>query len=232
MPITITNILAPEIADIIRAVLAASGASAADLATYDALPAGGTMVLTTNTSVQSFQQTVRANALAMLPGAYRINGADSFLDQASSGTTSNSTSAIQGSGSSSVDTRIQAGTLPAFAFLNTGTGGGGGQFKMRRTNVAYVPGSLTTAAVAFNTPIFPDTSYPGTSARFYVFVQKRPTNNVPTIDNNADGGFSGNIGMSSGISWIQLGGYSGTVYSSGNLAHRQWQAVAAPIAGW
>jgi hypothetical protein len=226
------NFTGLRIADQVRNILSVSGASAADLATYDALPAGGTMVLTTSPSVQSFQQTVRANALSMLSGAYRINGADSFLDQASSGTTSNSTTAIQGSGSTSADTKIQAGTLPVFAFLNTGTGGGGGQFKMRRTNVAYVSGSLITAAVAFNTPIFPDTTYPGSNARFYVFVQKRPTLNTPTIDNNADGGFSGNIGMTSGVSWIQLGGYNGTVYTSGNLNHRQWQAIAAPVSNW
>ncbi|MFY7884118.1 MAG: hypothetical protein ACOVOV_04655 [Dolichospermum sp.] len=230
MPTFNLNFTGNRITDPIKKVLITSGVSSVDLATYDALPLGGTMCLTTNVASQTFQQTIRANALSMLTGAYRINGADTLLDQASSGTTSNSTACFQGSGSSSTDTLIKAGTLPIFAFLNTGTGGGGGNFKMRRTNVAYVSGSLITAGVAFNTAIFPDTAYPGASARYYVFVQKLPTTNVPTIDNNADGGFSGNIGMSSGpANWIQLGGYNGTVYTSGNLNHRQWQAIAATI---
>jgi hypothetical protein len=232
MPTFNLNYTGLRITDQIYAILVASGASAADLATYDALPVGGTMCLTTNVTSQTFQQTVRTNALNMLSGAYRINGADTLLDQTASGTTSNGTAAFQGAGSTSTDTRIIAGTLPVFAFLNTGTGGGGGQFKMRRTNAAFVSGSLITAGSVFSTLVFPDTTYPGASARFYVFVQKRPTANAPTIDNNADGAFSGNIGMLSGpANWV-AGGYNTTTYGTGNLNHRQWQAIAAPITNW
>jgi hypothetical protein len=230
MPFTL-NFTGTRITDLIRQVLSASGTSAADLATYDALPVGGTMVLTSPTT-QAFQQTVRANALSMLPGAYRINGADTYMDSPGGGLTSNGIAAYQGAGSSSAETRIQAGTLPVFAFLYTGGGGGAGQFKMRRTDAAFVPGSLITAGSVFNTLVFPDTNYPGVSGRYFVFVQKRPSVNVPTIDNNADGAFSGSIAMLGGpANWV-AGGYNTTTYATGNLNHRQWQAIAAPISNW
>lgn len=231
MSITL-NYTGLRITDQIYAVLVASGASSADLATYNALPVGGTMCLTTNTTSQAFQQTVRANALSMLSGAYRINGLDTYLDQAGGGLTSNGTAAFQGPGSTSNETKIQAGTLPVFAFLNTGGGGGGGQFKMRRTNAAFVSGSLITAGSVFSTLVFPDTTYPAAAGSYYVFVQKRPTINVPTIDNNADGAFSGSIAMLSGpANWV-AGGYNTTTYGTGNLNHRQFQAIAAPITNW
>ncbi len=224
--IKITTNVKDCLCDPIREVLVVSGATADDLSVYDGLPTGGTMALSNQT--EAFAKLVRSNALAMISGAYRINGPDSYLDDVQT----NTSSPVGSYGSFAAGASLlKANSLPVFVFSVWAKQDEPTNFRMRASTTAYTSGSMISAATVLNTEVFTRVAFTPTAiGNFVTLVAKRPINST-TIDRNCDANMNGSILSlnSVGVNDYIQGVYTTTTYSTTNIYHRRWQAIGSPI---